>query len=239
MTSRLFAILALLICLTSGCTTINGPSSPSDPFESYNRSMYAFNDGLDVYFLKPAGTFYQEHVPEPISKGTTNFFSNLDDVLVFVNDILQLKFMQAASDLSRIFFNTTIGLLGFIDVASSMDMPKHNEDFGQTLGYWGVPSGPYFIMPFFGPSTVRDTAGFATDSLYIDPVYKSLEVGETVSVLVVDAIDTRAGLLQASKLVDQASLDPYIYIREAILQRREYLVYDGNPPLDEDDFGDF
>lgn len=233
-----YCLSLLLLFFLGGCATINGPGDPSDPLESYNRSIHAFNEGLDKHVLKPVAEVYQEHVPAPISKGVTNFFSNLDDILVFVNDLLQLKFMQAASDLSRIFFNTTVGLLGFIDVASELDMPKHNEDFGQTLGYWGVPSGPYFVLPFFGPSTIRDSAGLATDSFYFDPVYRGLETGETAAALTVDAIDARASLLQASKIVDQASLDPYIYIREAILQRRKYLVHDGNPPL-EDDFDDF
>jgi len=230
----LFILLLTLILFTGGCATLEGPADPEDPLESYNRAVFQFNDSIDVNFLQPVATVYQDHMPEVISTGVTNFFSNLDDVVVFANDILQLKFDQAAFDLFRIFFNTTIGLLGIIDIATHLDLKKHDEDFGQTLGYWGVPSGPYFIIPLFGPSTIRDAAGFATDSVYIDPVYRRLNFGTALTAEVVDAIDTRAGLLFASKLMDEVALDRYIYLKDAYLQRRQYLVYDGDPP--EEDF---
>jgi len=230
----LFILLLTLILFTAGCATLEGPADPEDPLESYNRAIFQFNDSIDVNFLQPVATVYQDHMPAVINTGVTNFFSNLDDVVVLANDILQLKFGQAAFDLFRIFFNTTIGLLGVIDVATHLDLEKHDEDFGQTLGYWGVPSGPYFIIPLFGPSTIRDAAGFATDSVYIDPVYRRLSLGTALTAEVVDAIDNRAGLLFASNLMDAVALDRYIYLKDAYLQRRQYLVYDGDPP--EEDF---
>jgi len=229
-------LLSLILLLSAGCATIDGPPDPDDPFESYNRSIYAFNSALDESIVKPVSETYQEVVPEVISKGISNFFSNIGDIVVIANDLLQLKFIQAGLDLSRFFFNTTVGLFGFIDVATHLDLRKHHEDFGQTLGYWGVPRGPYFMLPFFGSRTVRDTVGFATDSVYIDPVYGELDAGPAAVAVVVDAIDTRASLLLASKLLDQAALDPYIYLRNAYLQRRLYLIYDGDPPEPDDDF---
>ncbi|NOX43368.1 MAG: VacJ family lipoprotein, partial [Gammaproteobacteria bacterium] len=226
MNGRNYCLLVCLIFLTGGCATIDGPSDPNDPFERYNRSIYSFNTVVDENVLKPAAETYQKYVPGVISTGISNFFSNLGDVIVVANDLLQLKFIQAASDLTRIYFNTTIGLLGFIDVATHMDLRKHHEDFGQTLGYWGVPRGPYFMLPFFGPSTIRDTAGLVTDSAYIDPVYGQLDTRPATAVVVVDAIDTRASFLLASTFLEEA-IDPYINIRDAYLQRRRNFVFDG------------
>ncbi len=223
-----------LVFLTGGCATLDAPPDPEDPLERYNRSILIFNDAVDKNVLKPVAEVYYGYVPGIISTGVTNFFSNIGDVIVVANDLLQLKFSQAAFDLSRIFFNTTVGLLGFIDVATHLDLRKNNEDFGQTLGYWGVPRGPYFMLPFFGPSTVRDTAGFVTDSVYIDPVYGELDTAPATTAAVVKAIDTRASLLFASKLMDEIALDRYVYLRDAYLQRRHHLVYDGDPP--EEDF---
>ncbi len=229
----------LLLCLTlfSGCATVEGPKDPRDPFEGYNRAMYSFNDNVDRAVLKPLAKGYDKITPKPINTGISNFFSNLNDVTVLFNDLLQLKFEQSLSDFSRITWNTTVGLFGFIDVASHMDLPKHNEDFGQTLGYWGVDSGPYLVLPFLGPSTVRDTTGLVAD-WQIDPLAEVDSADARWGLIVLNAIDTRAGLLRASRILDTASLDPYTFMRDAYLQRRKSLVYDGNPPV-EDEFDPF
>jgi phospholipid-binding lipoprotein MlaA len=228
--------LSLTIIFTAGCASTPGPADPHDPLESYNRAMYRFNQGFDDSIAKPVAKAYQKVTPTWMDKGITNFFSNLDDVVVLCNDLLQLKFAQAASDTARIVFNTTAGLLGFVDVASHMDLPKHHEDFGQTLGYWGMPPGPYFVLPFLGPSTIRDSAGLGTDYVFFDPVTNRVSKKTTrYGLLVVDFIDTRADLLKASRLLDEAALDPYVYTREAYLQRRRYFVYDGDPPMEDFD----
>lgn len=226
--------LSLLLLLLAGCASTQGPAEPHDPFESYNRAMYAFNQAFDDTVAKPVATAYQEITPTWMDKGITNFFSNLDDAVVLFNDLLQFKFAQAASDAARITFNTTIGLLGFFDVASHMDLPKHREDFGQTLGYWGMSPGPYFVLPFLGPSTIRDSVGLASDYTLFDPVTKRVDNRNVrYGMLTVDFVDTRADLLQATRLLEEAALDPYIYTREAYLQRRRYYVYDGNPPMED------
>lgn len=230
------ALLSLLIaaCLLSGCATVNGPAEPHDPFESYNRAVYQFNNALDSAVIKPAAKGYAAVVPEPVDRGITNFFSNLDDAIVLVNDLLQLKLTQAVSDATRIVVNTTIGLLGVIDVATPTGLKKHREDFGQTLGYWGVGSGPYLVLPFFGPSSPRDGIGLYVDYSQFDPTFNLVEdTAARNAMFAVDVIDTRASLLSASRLLEIAALDPYAFTREAYLQRRQYLVYDGNPPLEE------
>jgi len=221
--------LLLSLSLLSGCATIEGEADPDDPLESFNRAMYSFNDTLDRAVLKPVAQGYNAVLPAPVNKGVSNFFSNIDDVVVLFNDILQLKFDQTLSDGARIFFNTTIGLLGIFDVASGMDLPKHDEDFGQTLGYWGVDTGAYIVWPFFGPSNVRDTVGLIGDA-YVNPLYDIEPEGDRTALVVVDVIDRRAGLLSASKILKEAALDPYLFVRDAYLQRRQNLVYDGNPP---------
>jgi len=225
----LLASLLLSLSLMSGCATIKGEADPEDPLESFNRAMYSFNDTLDRAILKPVAQGYNAALPEPVNKGVSNFFSNIDDVIVLFNDILQLKFDQTLSDGARIFFNTTIGLLGIFDVASGMDLPKHDEDFGQTLGYWGVDTGAYIVWPFFGPSNVRDTVGLIGDA-YVNPLHDVEPSGDRTALSVVNVVDRRAGLLSASKILEEAALDPYLFVRDAYLQRRQSLVYDGNPP---------
>ncbi len=231
----------------SGCATIDGPTDPQDPLESYNRAAFAFNDSLDQYILKPVAQGYDTVTPDPIIKSVNNFFSNLDDIVVIFNDILQLKPLQFASDLGRFIVNSTLGLAGFIDWASDMNLPKHYEDFGQTLGYWGVPEGPYFVIPFFGPSTIRDGFGRLVDGSQADPIWVTIEDGYpleerdlplSIGITVVKSIDDRASLLKAENILNEAALDRYSFIREAYLQRRLNLVYDGNPPEEESDFNE-
>lgn len=244
MKNILFKLCVLFsLGLLQACATVEGPGDPNDPFESYNRTMYQFNDSVDRYVLKPVAQGYDKVTPAPVQKGISNFFSNLDDVLVVVNDLLQLKLTQFASDTGRLIINSTLGLFGLIDWASDMGLEKHNEDFGQTLGYWGVPSGPYFVLPFLGPSTIRDSGGLYVDSEYFDPMYRELheefpppereDRGAVWGMTIVKAVDTRAKLLKAESIMDEAALDPYVFLREAYLQRRKHLVYDGNPPKEE------
>jgi len=218
------AVLISSVSLISGCAT-QGPTEEHDPLEGFNRAMYSFNDTIDKAILKPVAQGYDAVLPAPASKGVSNFFSNIDDVVVIFNDLLQLKFAQAASDTARVVFNSTLGLFGLIDVASGMDLPKHNEDFGQTLGYWGLGDGPYLVLPFFGPSSARDTVGLVGD-IYIDPVFDINQHAERNATLILRTIDTRAGLLSASKVLKEAALDPYIFVRDAYLQRRQSLVED-------------
>jgi len=182
-----------------------------------------------------------------------NFFSNLDDVIVMFNDLLQLKLIQFASDTGRFLINSTLGIGGLIDWASDMGLPKHNEDFGQTLGYWGVPEGPYFVLPFWGPSTVRDASGLLVDSSQFDPIWQKLEDGypltqrktsDSWNLTIIESVDFRASLLKTEGILDEAALDRYTFIRELYLQRRLNLVHDGNPPeepaeFDEDELFDF
>ncbi len=243
----LLAVVA--VWLLAGCTTLEGPTDPEDPFESFNRSMYSFNETIDEYALKPVAQGYTKITPVPVRKGVGNFFSNLDDVVVIFNDLLQLKIGQFFSDIGRVVVNSTVGIYGLIDWASDMGLEKHDEDFGQTLGYWGLSSGPYLVLPFFGPSSVRDTGGLLTDRLTVNPISNEVHEGTpfpdrpndvNLGLTLIDAVDTRARLLGAGRVLGIAALDPYIFVRDAYLQRRENLVYDGNPPDDlwddEDEF---
>lgn len=220
--------LALLGCATNG--------DPRDPLEPLNRGIYKFNDVVDKAVIKPVATGYKEAMPGLVQTAIGNFFSNLDDVLVLLNDLLQFKLDQAASDFSRLAWNTSVGIAGLIDVATPMELPKRNEDFGQTLGYWGVGNGPYLVLPFLGPSTLRDTVGIAVDAQF-DPVTQHHPVPERNSGIAIHTVDTRARLLDAEKVLDEAAIDRYVFLRDAYLQRRRGLVYDGNPPREkfEDD----
>lgn len=238
-----FLLIFLYLFILTGCASNKTTADPSDPFESYNRAMFTFNDNVDQYLMKPVARGYQFITPSPVQKGISNFFSNLDDVLVLVNNLFQFKLKKAASDTGRILINSTIGLFGLIDWASDLGLDKNNEDFGQTLGHWGMPSGPYFVLPFLGPSTIRDTSGLVADTAYFDPVYNELhedfpapprDPEQAVwGLTIAKAVDTRAQLLKAEKILDEAALDRYIFIREAYMQRRQHLVYDGKPPEDD------
>jgi phospholipid-binding lipoprotein MlaA len=224
----------LAALLTVGCGSIpKEQRDPRDPWQPYNRAMFKFNTDFDNAFFKPVAQGYQAIIPEPVNHGITNFFNNIADVTSAVNNALQFKLSRAGSDVGRVVVNTTVGLVGFIDVATNVGIPSYKEDFGQTLGYWGFGDGPYFVMPILGPSSVRDTVGFAGD-VVIDPFF-SLEADEIYwGFVVVRAIDVRAGLLAAGDLMDEAALDRYVFVRDAYLQRRRNLVHDGNPPEDQD-----
>jgi len=234
--SRLSLLLACLLFSACSTTHLSRYTQEKDPFESYNRMAYSFNDTLDRTILKPVAQGYVKYMPQLGKMATENFFSNLDDVTVTCNDVLQLKFRQAASDGSRVLFNTTFGLFGLINVTSRL--PKHNEDFGQTLGYWGAPSGPYLVIPVLGPSSVRDGAGRYADS-FVSIVGTTDHVPTRNSAYLVEGIVTRAGLLDNEKILENATIDRYSSLRDAYLMRRRSLVYDGDPPRQRyEDFDD-
>ena len=194
-----------------------------------NRSIYKFNDVADRYAMKPIAVTYTKIVPQFMRTGVRNFFSNIDDLFVVINDVLQLKGTHAAQDSVRLVANTVFGGLGFVDVASMRGIPKRSEDFGQTLGYWGVPSGPYLVLPFLGPSSMRDGPARLVDAYY-DPVWWIDNVRLRNSIVGVGLVNLRANLLPAEQLLDEASMDRYSFLRDAYLSRRESLVYDGDPP---------
>jgi phospholipid-binding lipoprotein MlaA len=222
---------AVTLTLLGGCATTGGGGDPRDPFEPMNRAVYKFNDEFDKAIAKPVAEAYRAFVPPIVRTGVGNFFSNVNDVLVALNNALQGKVPEAINDLGRIAVNTTLGVLGFRDVATELGVPKNNEDFGQTLGRWGFRDGPYIVLPLLGPSSVRDTFGWAGD-LYTSPLTYIDPSGTRNAVIGFRFITVRADLLEASSILDTAALDPYEFVRDAYLQRRRNLVYDGNPPAD-------
>jgi phospholipid-binding lipoprotein MlaA len=221
-----FIMTMLAAGMLAGCAT---SGNPKDPIEGFNRAMFAFNEGLDAAIIKPVATGYEAVLPSPIRTGVTNFFSNIEDVFIGVNNLLQGKLPQAASDLGRVVINTTIGLLGVLDIASDAGLEKHDEDFGQTFGRWGVGNGAYVVLPLFGSRTARDTVGLILDSA-VDPVREHKPKGTRNAVVVLRLVNKRANFLAADKVVEEAALDKYSYMRDAYLQRRRNLIHDGNPP---------
>lgn len=222
--------------LVSGCATTS-ENGVNDPFEGYNRAMFKFNDVLDRAVVKPVAKGYDTVVPEPVSWGISNFFSNLNDITVAFNSLLQGKFRQAGQDAGRFILNSTVGVAGIFDVATPAGYTKNNEDFGQTLGAWGFDTGPYIVLPFLGPSTGRDALGKISD-FYTDPVMHIDHTETLIAVAGMRVIDSRANLLKAETVMRQAATDEYTYVRDAYLQRRLYLVHDGNPPVDDYDIFD-
>jgi len=219
---------ALLIAspLLTGCA---GAHNPSDPLEPLNRGIYRFNDTIDKAVIKPVAQGYSAVMPAVGKTMVSNFFSNLDDVIVTVNDLLQFKLVQGFSDGMRVFVNSTIGVFGLIDVASTGELKKHNEDFGQTLGKWGVGNGPYLVLPILGASTFRDSAGLYVDG-YPSPMYQIQHMRTRNQAYVARGISWRADLLDQEKVLHEAMIDPYEFIRDSYLLHRKNLVYDGNPP---------
>ncbi len=211
----------------SGCATT--ASDPRDPFEGYNRAMTTVNDAVDSALFIPLARAYKAVTPDPLRGMVRNFFSNIGDLFIGVNNMLQGKFLDGWTDWARFGFNTVFGVLGINDVASEMGLEKHNEDFGQTFGRWGVGNGPYLVLPFFGPSTLRDTGGLVLD-VTVDPVSRHQPVDERNAATAVRIVSGRADLLDATRLLEEAALDRYVFLRDAYLQRRRSLVYDGSPP---------
>ena len=220
------AALALgVTVMLAGCA---GPN-PRDPYESYNRAMFNFNDTVDTYALKPVATGYKNVTPSFVQTGVSNFFGNLGDAWTAINQLLQGNGEAGMSDVSRFALNSTLGVLGLFDIASEAGLPKHKEDFGQTLGKWGVQSGPYVMLPLLGPSTLRDTVGLPLD-IVADPWSHKDPTNVRTIGSVVRVVDQRAALLDASTLLEDAALDRYEFIRDGFLQRRQSQVYDGDVP---------
>lgn len=232
---RLIRVLVLAFVLgLVGCAT--GPNTnPKDPFEPMNRSISRFNDVADDNVLKPVATGYKNWVPELLQTGVRNVFNNLSDLWSTVNSALQLKGRNTVESFARVSINTTIGIYGIFDVASYLNIDRHPEDFGQTLGYWGVPSGPYVVMPLLGPSTLRDSTSALLVDTHGDFVRNLDHISTRNSALGLRIVDKRASLLKAVNMLNEASLDKYAFTRDAYLQYRRAQVYDGNPPEESDD----
>jgi phospholipid-binding lipoprotein MlaA len=227
-----------LICvaaLATGCaTTRTGDSgavaaSPEDPIEGFNRGVFTVNDKLDRALFKPLAQGYVNIFPVQVRSCVSNIFGNMADVPAAINNLLQGKIRDSASDICRIGVNTTIGVGGCFDIATKWGFEKHNEDFGQTLGVWGVPSGPYLVLPLFGPSTFRDAPALIVDA-YTDPAHYISYVAPRNILIGVRLVDKRANALDTTNFIDNAALDPYVFVRDAYLARRRSLVNDGREP---------
>lgn len=227
--------LALAALVLAGCAT--GPN-PRDPFEPYNRRVMTFNDNLDQAVLKPVAVAYRDVIPRPIRTGVGNVLGNVTDVWSFFNSVLQLKVRQSAEVGLRVTVNTLLGLGGVLDVASEIGIDRHTEDFGQTMGRWGVPAGPYLVLPFLGPSTVRDATAIFTLDRLMDPLFYIEHQSTRWSMISLRLVNTRADLLRVSNVLDEVALDRYTFARDAFLQRRLAEVTHGQPrpPLPADDF---
>lgn len=225
-------LVILCAAILAGCASTG--SNPRDPYEGFNRAMFSVNEGFDTVVAKPLAKGYDAVAPLPVKAGVGNFFGNVGDLWTGVNNGLQGKIGDGASDIGRLLINSTVGILGLFDVASELGLEKHEEDFGQTLATWGVGDGGYLFWPVLGPRTVRDTAGFVVDA-YADPVLWGIDdIPVRNSAYVVRFVDIRASLLPSDKVVDEAAIDKYAYIRDAYLQRRRSQIFDGRPPRVDD-----
>ncbi len=237
--------LAAAVALLAGCASVPpAPSgadaqaapSPVDPWENWNRKVYAFNDAVDNAVVKPVATAYRDAVPQLVRTGVSNFLGNIGDVWSAANHLLQGKVASGLEMGFRVMTNTLMGLGGVLDPATEFGMQKRSEDFGQTLGVWGLGNGPYVMLPLLGPSTVRDTFGLLTDRQFSPASLPTTDAG-SYAVTAVEVINLRASLLDAGRLMDQVALDRYSFLRDAYLQRRRDAIYDGAPPF-EDEFAD-
>lgn len=217
----------------AGCTTIQaargGPGQRLDPWENWNRKVFNFNEGVDRAVLKPVATAYTNVVPQPVRRGVGNFFGNFADAWSAINNMLQGKFELGFEDATRVGANTLFGLFGVLDVASEMGLEHHNEDFGQTLGRYGVGAGAYIVLPILGPSSVRDAAAIPINRLASPPAFFD-GTGTQLGLTALQIVNTRAGLLGATRVIDDIALDKYTFVRDAYLQRRRSLVFDGDVP---------
>src|SRR5574343_1086440 len=221
-------LLAAGVLLCAGLAV--GEENPRDPYEGFNRTMFSVNEAIDKYAAKPVAQAYDHAAPLPVKAGVGNFFGNVGDLWIGANSAMQGKFGDAGNDFARLLINSTVGIFGLFDVASELGLDKHEEDFGQTMAVWGVRDGGYLFWPVIGPRTVRDTVGFGVDA-YADPVrHVHNQVATRNSLVALRAVDVRASLLPADKVVEEAALDKYSYIRDAYLQRRNNQIYDGRPP---------
>ncbi|MGI9305536.1 MAG: MlaA family lipoprotein [Gammaproteobacteria bacterium] len=235
---RRFALVAaaglVLVCASAASAADN-----TDPLEGLNRATFAFNDFFDRWFLKPVAIGYRKVTPDVAELGVSNFFANLGEVRNAANNLLQFKPAAAAGDVGRLTINSTIGIAGLFDVASRLGLERHDEDFGQTLGRWGVGAGPYLVLPFLGPSSLRDGPSLVPDA-FAGPVLYLHEDAVRLGLAGLSAIEARAGLLDAEAILDEVGGDRYTAIRDAYLQRREFLVSDGEPSVNDlfEDFDD-
>jgi phospholipid-binding lipoprotein MlaA len=238
----LTGLVAALLFGLGGCATVRdargGPGARLDPWENWNRKVFAFNEGLDEKVLKPVATGYAKVVPQLMRRGIDNFFNNAADAWSLVNNLLQGKGEPAFQDLVRVTTNSTFGFFGVLDWASEFGLEHHYEDFGQTLGRWGFGAGAYVVWPLLGPSTVRDSIALPADHWFASPALYIQNGRWQSGVTVLQIINTRANLLAASKLLDEIALDKYSFIRDAYLQRRRSLVFDGDAPPEAPDPAD-
>lgn len=223
--------LAAMVVLLQGCATVPNPDQ-RDPLESLNRSIFSFNDALDRAVVKPVATAYQSATPYWVRTGVGNFFNNLADIWSAVNNALQLRGRDTGDSIGRVMVNSTLGLGGVLDIASDLNVERHSADFGLTLGRWGVPPGPYLVLPFLGVSTLREVVALPVD-LKGNLVNSVDDTATRTGLTVLNLVDTRAGYLKAGDVVEEAALDKYSFTRDAYLQRQRNRVYDGNPPEEE------
>ncbi len=234
MRNRLLTLIAVLaMTLMTGCAS----TSNKDPLEGLNRGIYKFNDVADKAVFKPVAGAYKAIAPNPVQTGISNFFGNLKTFMTTINQVLQFKFSKAAESATRFVVNSTVGIVGLIDVASKTGIPQYTEDFGQTLGHWGVGNGAYLMLPILGPSTFRDTAGLLVDYSFFDPVIYIDNVRVRNSLYALRFTSIRASYLPGSDLLDEAALDPYTFMRDAYMQRRESQLNDGVVTYLNDDDG--
>lgn len=224
-------LAAFAVALLQGCATVKQPD-PRDPLESFNRSMFSFNDTVDRAVVKPVATAYRDVLPQWMRKGVTNFFGNLEDVWSIVNNGLQGRGKAMGDSLGRVMVNSTVGILGLVDVATDLDIERHSADFGLTLGRWGVAPGPYMVLPLLGPYTLREVVALPVDRAG-NLIYTVGDEGTRNALVVTKVVDIRANLLRAGEVMDEAALDKYSFYRDAYLQRQRNAQYDGNPPDDE------
>ncbi|MDR6385807.1 MlaA family lipoprotein [Paraburkholderia caribensis] len=235
-TTRLrVAGITLAVAALAGCATVQNPTK-EDPIEGFNRTVFTFNDTLDKYALKPVAKGYVFVTPQPVRDSVTNFFSNIGDVYIAANNLLQLKIADGVSDIMRIVINTIFGVGGLFDVATLAKLPKHDNDLGLTLGHYGVPAGPYLVLPLFGPSTVRDGVGMV-GNYFINPLTYVQPDSVSWALYGLNVVNTRANLLNASDVLEGAALDKYSFVRNAYLQRRRYLLTGGNASTGLPDYG--
>ncbi len=230
---RAWAIfVGMLLCLSA--VAEDPVQHPGDPWEGLNRMVFDFNETVDRLVLTPVTRGYQAVAPDAVETGVANFFSNLGDIGVAINNLLQLKFAEAGSDTGRVLVNTTLGLAGWFDVASQLGLTKHDEDFGQTLGYWGIGTGPYVVLPFLGPSNLRDAPGRLADITFWMNTFPELSASEETALVSLNVINERSQYLKLEARTDELGHERYVFIRDAYLDNREFLVRDGQVPLDDD-----
>jgi phospholipid-binding lipoprotein MlaA len=223
---RSIAVIGML-AMAGGCATTGG-ADPRDPIEGFNRSMFGFNKFMDKALFDPVGKVYKTVIPHPVDHGVTNFFNNVGEIAVIANDILQFKLGQALNDVGRFFVNSTMGIGGLWDVATGMGLEKHDEDFGQTLGHWGLGSGPFIMAPFFGPTSLRDAVGFGVDSAFLNPVSYVDPDAYRAGLMSLNYIDFKTDKKSARNLLGEASVDEYEFTKNAYLERRQGQVKDNS-----------